>query len=135
MITFSKQYLFSFLSIDILHGILAPAISVFYICLLTAGGFTDERMCRYIEKPRGGIIPNGTLLPVRFHEKKSRASYRFSAILLSYSSYSIFLVKQLSSCFAVQRYNCNSDWARFCIIMLQKKCIFQFNCLCIIGLI
>ena len=47
-----------------------------YICLLTAGGFTDERMCRYIEKPGGGIIPNGTLLPVRFHEKKSRASYR-----------------------------------------------------------
>ena len=28
MITFSKQYLFSFLIIDILHGILVPAISV-----------------------------------------------------------------------------------------------------------
>ena len=25
-----------------------------YICLLTAGGFTDERMCRYMEKPGGG---------------------------------------------------------------------------------
>ena len=47
-----------------------------YIYLLTAGGFTDERMCRYIEKPGGGIIPNGTLLPVRFREKKSRASYK-----------------------------------------------------------
>ena len=49
----------------------------FYIYLLTAGGFTDERMCRYIEKPGGGgTIPNGTLLPVCFREKKSRASYK-----------------------------------------------------------
>lgn len=48
-----------------------------YICLLTAEGFTDERMCRYIEKPGGGgIIPNGTLLPVHFRKKKSRASYK-----------------------------------------------------------
>ena len=28
-----------------------------YICLLTAGGFTDERMCRYIEKQGGGLYP------------------------------------------------------------------------------
>ena len=28
-----------------------------YICLLTAGGFTDERMCRYIEKPGGESYP------------------------------------------------------------------------------
>ena len=29
-----------------------------------------------LTKTRRGIIPNGTLLPVRFHEKKSRASYK-----------------------------------------------------------
>ena len=28
-----------------------------YICPLAAGGFTDERMCRYIEKPGGGSYP------------------------------------------------------------------------------
>ena len=28
-----------------------------YIYLLTAGGYTDERMCRYIEKPGGESYP------------------------------------------------------------------------------